>query len=120
MHLRTTALAGGLVAALAACSDQGSTPVAPEDAPARRLTYPAVTVYCNPDHIWCDATASGGSGDGYSFEWSYNIDEQSDGDGYSWGYINCHGYIGWTSVSVTVTDSYNQAGGGSAYIYCQP
>jgi hypothetical protein len=122
MHLRTTLLAAGLAAALAACGDAGTNPLAPKGGPRRLLgSQPSVTVTCySPDYFTCDATASGGSGSGYSFAWSYNVDEQYDSGGYSWGDVNCHGALGWQSVSVAVTDSYGQTGYGSASIYCWP
>lgn len=111
MHRRTVGLLAALVLALAA-SANASAP-----APA---SYPSVTLRCYPDGIWCEATASGGSGSGYTFEWSDNIAEQYDADGYSWGDVLCYGYIGTRTVYVTVTDGLGGQTGDAASFYCQP
>lgn len=121
MRRRTSVSLAGLFVALTACADASSTPVAPAAAPTALLgSYPSVAIECSQDSMYCMATASGGSGGGYSFEWSSNVTEQYDEDGYSWGDVNCYGYLGWRGVSVTVTDSYGATGGASASLYCSP
>ncbi len=67
---------------------------------------PSVSIYCEP--YYCDASASGGSGTGYSFTWTGAI-EHSDSGGYSTAtYSQCAGggtTINYRTVTVTVTDS---------------
>ena len=111
---RTFAVLAGLAATLAA-SAHASSP-APKTAQATPLS---VTLSCYSDTATCHAYASGGSGEGYSFEWEM-VSEQYDMDGYSWGDMQCYGYIGWRTVYVTVSDSNNAYTGDAVNAYCQP
>jgi len=75
----------------------------------------SVSLYCDEGVGTCDATASGGSGSGYSFAWTH-VDEQYDAGGYSWGYVQC-GLAIQRSISVTVTDSNGATATGSTVYY---
>lgn len=116
MTHRRFALLGGLALALAAAADASSTPAAASTPAASTL---AVSLHCYPDSLTCEATASGGSGSGYSFEWEL-VAEQYDQDGYSWGDVQCNGYIGWRNVYVVLTDGANAQTGDMTTFYCQP
>lgn len=113
MHRRTAALAAGLVLALAASANARPPAAAPQAASA-----PSVTMSCHIDGQTCEAVASGGSGEGYSFEWSWPFDEQYDADGVSGGDIVCYPYFGWRTISVTVTDSWGGMGYAETSFYC--
>ncbi|HEY0022284.1 MAG TPA: S8 family peptidase [Longimicrobium sp.] len=76
----------------------------------------SVAVYCDDASGYCDATASGGSGAGYSFVWT-KASEQYDADGYSYAYPLC-GTTSRVLVSATVTDSNGATATGSASYYC--
>jgi subtilisin family serine protease len=76
---------------------------------------PSVSLSCDEIAGTCDATASGGSGTGYSFVWTH-VDEQYDAGGYSWGYVSC-GLAYQRSISVTVTDSNGATATGSTVYY---
>jgi hypothetical protein len=89
------------------------------DMPARRnasRTPLTLEVHCTRGYwsLWCTATASGGTGTGYTFQWygTYADDSQdASSDGYAW----CEGdlYMTWVdTVGVQVTDS----GGESTYL----
>jgi hypothetical protein len=120
MHHRTAALIGGLVVALAACADGGSTPVTPEAAKPRLLVSPTVSLSCYPDGQWCEATASGGNPGEYSFEWSWPAIEQDDANGYSTANVVCYPAYGWFTISVTVSDGNGGTGSASAWLFCPP
>ncbi|HEY0018502.1 MAG TPA: hypothetical protein VGC13_19500 [Longimicrobium sp.] len=79
---------------------------------------PTISLYCHIDGQTCEATASGGSGEGYSFEWSGLFNEQYDADGVSGGDIGCYPYWGWRTISVTVTDSNNGTASASTNFFC--
>ena len=120
MKFRTAALIGGLVVALAACADQGSTPVTPEAEPPRLLVSPTISLHCYPDGQNCEATASGGNPGEYSFDWSWPAIEQTDADGYSSANVVCYPYYGWFNISVTVLDGNGGTGSSSAWLFCPP
>lgn len=113
MHRRAPVLLATLAMALAASADATSPAAAPHAANA-----PSVSLYCHIDGQTCEATASGGSGQGYTFEWSWPFIEQYDADGVSGGDINCVPYYGVRTISVTVTDSWNGTAYASQYFYC--
>lgn len=115
MHRRTALMFAGLVLALAASADARSTAAAPESRPS---AAPSVSLSCHIDGQSCEAVASGGSGEGYSFEWSWPFAEQYDADGVSGGDIVCVPYWGWRTISVTVTDSWGGHGYASTYFFC--
>jgi subtilisin family serine protease len=72
---------------------------------------PSVTIYCEP--YYCEASASGGSGTGYSFTWTGAAEINDSGGQSTASYSQCAGggtTIGYRTVTVTVTDS----GGGTA------
>jgi hypothetical protein len=118
MHPRTALLAAGLSLALAACADGGTTPLSPDAKPAANLfNQPTVSLSCHIDGQTCSATASGGSGSGYSFQWTH-VNEQEDADGYSWGYVDCYPYWGWKTVEVAVTDSADRTGYATIQFFC--
>jgi subtilisin family serine protease len=75
----------------------------------------SVSLGCDETAGTCDATASGGSGTGYSFTWT-NVSEQHDANGYSWGYVLC-GLANQRTISVTVTDSNGATATGSTIYY---
>jgi hypothetical protein len=124
--LAVTAVAGG-------CRDAPMAP-APEEAglgaSARRnvsLDPLTVTLNCTHDTFSktasCQATASGGTGTGYTFYWSYNSYYHSTIGADSWAFTSCPGnenYNAWWGepwVKVQVGDS----GGGwadSGSYYC--
>ena len=119
MH-RRFALLGGLVLALAAPAGASSTPAAASAADSSTAASSlAVSLVCYGDSVTCEATASGGSGGGYSFEWEM-VTEQYDADGYSWGDVQCYGYIGWRDVYVVLTDGAGAQTGDTTRFYCQP
>jgi hypothetical protein len=114
--LAVTAVAGG-------CSDA---PMAPDPeeaglgAPARRDESPdplVVALHCTyqwSSELFCEATASGGTGTGYTFNWSYNsyYHSYSSAGDYSSAWSACPGNEMYSSlyyaepwVSVQVTDS---------------
>ncbi|HEX8395047.1 MAG TPA: hypothetical protein VF665_22060 [Longimicrobium sp.] len=118
MNTRTALLATGLSLALAACADGASTPLAPDGKPSADLwNLPTVSLSCHIDGQTCSATASGGSGSGYSFQWTHVI-EQEDADGASWGNVDCYPYWGWKTVQVEVTDDANRTGYASMQFFC--
>src|SRR5688572_7089834 len=107
--LAVTAVAGG-------CADAPMAP-APEGAhlgaPPRRnvsLTPLEVTVECTQyggTTYWlsCNATASGGTGTGYTFEWSWGAEYVSSSGAYSYAYYDCSNYFSWSyNPGVTVYD----------------
>ena len=77
---------------------------------------PTISVYCDSYGGYCEASASGGTGNGYSFTWS-GAYEQYDADGYSWASVDCY-FTGYTQVTATVTDSSGASASGSQYYYC--
>jgi hypothetical protein len=121
--LAVTAVAGG-------CSDAPMAP-APEEAglgaPARRdvspdplMVYMDCYYYGSPgSELLCQATASGGTGTGYTFYWSYNSHSGYTAGAYSSAWINCSAewyggpYHEQGAVTLQVVDS----GGGFAEIY---
>lgn len=115
--LAVTAVAGG-------CRDAPMAPV-PEEAglgaPALRNVSPdplTVSMQCSFwdfDEIICHATASGGTGTGYTFNWFYNTRNHLTIGDYSQAYYTCYHY-GTQSVYVQVSDS----GGGSAWVVSDP
>lgn len=116
MQRRTGLLVAGLVAALAGSA--GASPTSPTPAPAPAAVNPTISLYCHIDGQTCEATASGGSGEGYSFEWSGLFNEQYDADGVSGGDVGCYPYWGWRTISVTVTDSNNGTASASTNFFC--
>jgi subtilisin family serine protease len=80
-------------------------------------TAPTVSVYCDSYGGYCEATASGGSGTGYSFAWT-NASEGYDAEGYSYAYPYC--FETFQFVTATVTDSNGATASGSAYYNCNP
>jgi subtilisin family serine protease len=76
----------------------------------------AVSLTCPQGWNSCEATASGGTGTGYSFTWT-NAFEQYDSGGYSFASVQC-GYDLETNVYVTVTDSSGATYTESAYYLC--
>ena len=76
----------------------------------------SVSMTCDPYSGYCDATASGGSGSGYSFTWG-NASEAYDAGGYSYAYPYCSG-TNLLQVSATVTDSNGATATGSALYKC--
>lgn len=117
MHRRTATLFAGLVFAIAASAEARSTPPAPEDG-AAPMTRPTISLSCHIDGQTCEAVASGGSGEGYSFEWSWPFAEQYDADGVSGGDITCVPDWGWRTIEVTVTDSYSRTATASTTFFC--
>lgn len=119
MHRRTAMLFAGLVFAVAASADARSAVASPE--PHLRspsASNPTVSLSCHIDGQTCEAVASGGSGSGYSFEWSWPFDEQYDADGVSGGDIVCYPDWGWRTISVTVTDDLGRMGYASTSFFC--
>jgi hypothetical protein len=78
---------------------------------------PIVSLSCAHSPNICEATASGGSGTGYSFTWSTNAFEQHDADGYSWAYFACAVSTNLV-ISVTVSDSNGATASTSRTQYC--
>ncbi|HEX8362965.1 MAG TPA: S8 family peptidase [Longimicrobium sp.] len=78
---------------------------------------PSVTLYCEP--YYCDASASGGSGTGYSFTWT-GAAEHYDSGGYSSAtYSQCGGTTTqYRTVTVTVTDSQGGTASASTRAQC--
>lgn len=111
MHRRTAVLIAGLALSLAASAD-ASPPL------ATRQAAPSISLSCHIDGQTCEATASGGSGGGYSFEWSWPFVEQYDANGVSGGDVGCYPYWGWRTISVTVTDSWNGTATTSTQFFC--
>lgn len=114
MPRRSPVLAAGLLLALAASANARPPAATPKSA----SRAPSISLYCHIDGQTCEATASGGSGEGYSFEWSWPFVEQYDADGVSGGDISCIPYWGWRTISVTVTDSWNGTASTSTYFFC--
>jgi len=75
-----------------------------------------VSVNCGVDAGYCDATASDGTGTGYSFTWD-GASEYYDAGGYSEASVNCP-LSGQKNVTATVTDSSGATATGSAIYYC--
>ncbi|MBB4635453.1 hypothetical protein [Longimicrobium terrae] len=93
----------------------GEAPTAAAPAVARRDVTPAplsVTVYCpdprdySTNRFNCTATASGGSGTGYSFVW-HSGTEYYDQGGISRAWVPCQsqGYSGYLTAYGVMTDS---------------
>ena len=116
MHRSIVALLGGMIVALAACSDES--PVTPGLSPAPTPSATAsaalgVTLWCEEGGR-CYAEASGGSGTGYSFTWT-NAYESYDQYGSSEAWPTCDGSK-LTIVRARVTDS-SGASAESSYTY---
>jgi subtilisin family serine protease len=78
---------------------------------------PVVSVTCDEGSGYCWASASGGTGSGYSFEWT-RASEASDANGFSDAYVICGTIARNIVVSATVTDSNGATGTGSTSYYC--
>ncbi len=74
-----------------------------------------INVFCEAEAFYCTATASGGSGTGYSFTW-LNAGEMSEEGAWSEAYPYCGTKL--VTVKATVTDSNGATATGQAGYYC--
>ena len=119
MYRRTALLPGSLVLALAACTEGNSSPIAPHAGAGEVVSaYPTVRVNCSATSLRCSATASGGTGEGYSLEWSFGVHETYDADGTSYAEFDCGGQQAWRAAGVTVTDSRGTTASAYEDVYC--
>jgi hypothetical protein len=112
MVRRTSLLAAAVAAALAARANAS--------APPPVQTWPTVSLSCYSDGQNCEATASGGSGQGYTFDWNWPAQETWDDSGYSTPNVVCYPAWGWFTISVNVTDSNGHTGSASTQLFCPP
>jgi subtilisin family serine protease len=89
---------------------------APYNPPPAGSTPLSVSLSCDQYAGSCAASASGGSGTGYSFTW-YNAYEYSDDGGYSEASVYCPN-TSYLQITATVTDSNGATASSSTNYYC--
>lgn len=109
-----------MVLATAGCGDAPTGATAAADTPQLSTTTALTVTIDHCTYQLCGATASGGTGTGYSFTWT-NAAENYDTDGSSIAYPKCPvGLVDgvYINVGATVTDSSGADATAYQQVYC--